>query len=254
MIRAAAIAVLASCAVSAAPAEAETVLGYELEPARYTYVVTSAVNVRAKPQTQSKRLDTLDEGTIPDVLGRYKGWYAIARDGVPFGFVYGSVMLPTVPGTLPAPLTGRIKPTERLACDYVITHESSEPIAGEDFGTSDYDVRLTCVTGDDILRVHVPMFLIEGPLGGRANPVFQINVDVPQIAEDYDRVLSVITLYRAEDDIVRFDAFSFKGYGTTPDPRERPATTVAEALVTALDLAVGSWGDNVWEVLSDTAD
>jgi hypothetical protein len=253
MIRAAAIAMMGVCAAAAPPAAAtaaaETVLGYELERARYTYVVTSAVNVREKPATTARRLDTLPEGAVPDVLGRHKGWYAIARDGEPFGFVYGSVMLPTLPGALDAPLQGRLTPSETTACDYVIRYVDSQPIVGEFFGTSDYSVRLTCATTAGLLRAVLPMFLIEGPLGGRANPVFQINVDVPQISGGYDQVLSAIALYRAEDDVVRFDALSVDGHGAAPDPRERPASTVAEALATALELAAESWNDGVWNEL-----
>ena len=235
-------------------AHAADVLGYDVEDVRYHYIVTSDVNIRQKPQTNSKRLGKLPDGAEPDVIGRHKGWYAIAKDGVPFGFVYGSVMLPTIPGKLAAPLKGRVFPSNRSACDYVISYESSDPIRGEFFGTSDYDVRLTCITTQEVLRVHLPMFLVEGPLGGRANPVFQISIDVPEIAGGYDRVLSTISLFRAEDNVVRFDGFSLDGYGATPENREHPAETIDQALVAALDLAVKAWSAQVWSVLVDMSD
>jgi len=240
--------------ITAFPGHAADVMGYPVESVRYSYIVTSAVNIRAKPQTNSKRIGKLSDGAKPDVIGRHKGWFAIAQDGQPFGFVYGSVMLPTMPGALENDLTGRIFPSESSACDYVIRYESSDEISGEVFGTSDYDVRLTCITSQDILRVHLPMFLIEGPLGNRENPVFQISLDVPEIAGDYDRILSAITLYRAEDNVVRFDSFSLDGFGRTPEPREKAASTIEEALVAALNLAVRAWEEPVWSALTDISE
>ncbi|MCB2100693.1 MAG: hypothetical protein KDE22_07485 [Rhodobacterales bacterium] len=271
-------AVLPACVVSAgllcaafaaAPARAEesTFLGQAItvEPGRH--LVLKDVNLRGAPRTGAPRVGRLEKGTVVDSPGfaAKGGWLAVTGDGFDPGFIFAPVTVPLIDGTLDEDLAGVARaankgPGSNRACAYRIRWTGRSPIPDEVITTADYDVSFHCRDKAKSAPGGGPsgaegtatgyMFLTEAPYNLSRRRVYQITIDLIDITGDYEEVLSVTTLYQAHRDEVLFDSRHMKTFADKPTQRTRPAASVPEALRAAVELAVESWTDAAWAVLT----
>ena len=83
-----AVGFLCGLSVGATAASAKF-MGVPIEPAAGTYEVVKDANVRARPETKSRRLGGLRQGTKIEAVGKAKGsWVAVRQGGKDLGFVY----------------------------------------------------------------------------------------------------------------------------------------------------------------------
>ncbi|HER27616.1 MAG TPA: SH3 domain-containing protein [Rhodospirillales bacterium] len=227
-------------------------LGQKITRGEGVYLVTKDVNVRAGPKTKSKKLGSARKGSRLNVVGKARGgagWMAIQRDGKDFGFVYAPVLLPLLDGTLDRDITGRIVMNGRSPCGYTIHFSGRNELINERISFADYEIEYRCSDGDVAYRFYAPMFMTEVPYRQTSDPVFQISIDLLAIDDDPDNMLSIIFLYRRDQNLVVFDSFSKARMGRKPDRPERQARTVAEALAAAAETAPTVWSDATWKKL-----
>lgn len=242
----------------AAAADGETFMGQAIQPLSGLFVVAKDVNVRAKPATKGKRVGRLKKGERVDAIGRAakaKGWMAVGQKGKPLGFVYAPMLLPLIDGQLDTDLMGKVKTGgakgARATCEYAIRFEGKVPVEGDLFDSSDYTVFFRCRGGGKELLFDGPMFLTEAPFRLGTKPEYQITLDLLQISDGYDRVFSTTSLYHKGNGSVTFDSATMKNLAKAPKPKQRVAETVPDALKAAVELAVKSWNDKLWQVLAD---
>lgn len=228
-------------------------LGFPIVPDHGRYVVATDVNVRAEPKTASAKLASLSRGERVLLAGRFKGdedWLAVLKNGEPLGFVYGDMMLPLIDGALSEPISAEVSAPNGGTCTYVIRFEGKSPVEDNLFEVADYTVRFKC-TGDELaLSFSAPMFLTEAPYQMGAKPEYQITLDIVDISEDRDQVFSSTSIYNGVKETLRFDGVSVLDFGGAPSKKEHPVGDVAEALRTAVDLAVRSWNAKLWDALA----
>lgn len=224
-------------------------LGQEITGVRTSYVVTRDVNVRAKPETGSKRVSGLKKGQQVVSPGRYQGWIAIENDGEPYGFAYFKYLLPFVDGALREDITGNMTVGPR-ACDYTIAFAGKNKPDGEAFDFADYNVSVRCKEGPKELAFDLFAFMSEGPYARGKDTVHQIGIDLLAIAEDYDRVLSTIILFDHEKQQIAFDQVTLPDYAQKPPVTQAEAEDVASAVEEAVRMTLAAWNDKVWEELS----
>jgi len=225
-------------------------LGVEVKPHEGTYLVLKDVNIRAKPQTNSKKIGSLKAGKKITVVGRAaSAWFAVRAKGEDLGFVYDQVLLPMIDGTLDKDLTGRVKIGDATDCGYTIHFVSRSPVEGQLFLISDYDVFWDCQRGGNKIRFRTPMFMTEAPFQMGLKRVYQISVDVLDVDTDYDDIFSSIVLYDQDKNRVLFDSVSIQKFGQPPKLAKAGAKTVAEALLGAAKIAASSWKDDVWQAV-----
>jgi hypothetical protein len=244
--------ILASAICTAAPAGAQTEFaGVPLLPTVSSYIVLKDANVRAEPKTSAKRLGHAEKGERLTAIGRTKDddWIAIERDGVPFGFIYARLLAATIDGSLQDDLTGTAEVSDDRSCNYRIHFDGKSKAAGGTLVTSDYQVALRCTVGHQESAVDATMFITEIPYVATRRDVFQVNVDIPQIPESVEQVLSVITMYHADKQEVVFDAISDETMASKAPIKTQSAASVPEALTGALTIAVSAWGKKVWTAL-----
>jgi hypothetical protein len=99
------------------------------------------------------------------------------------------------------------------------------------------------------------MFITEGPYNGGTRSIYQIGMDVLELAQEYERVFSTNLLYDAEKGQVRLDSVSVDKYldgdakSGKAGKRTAPAAGVAQALASALEVAVRGWSPAFWSDL-----
>ena len=235
------------CAVHAA-----TFLGFEIAPLAGSYLVLRDVVVRAQPSAESRRIGNLDADERVEVVGQAANaaWLAIRREGKDFGFVPAANLMAMIDGRINEPLSGRVQPAEGPPCSYVIRFASKSEIPGMPFGTADYDVLWSCAAQGRTFDVYSYLFITEGPVAPPGQQ-YQISMDVPAIAVDYDRVLTTVLLYDRPGAVVRLDRVAAKALAAAKPEKERPAANVAQALRAAVEIAASSWNATVWKRLLD---
>lgn len=225
----------------------------DVKPLTGRYLVTSDLNVRARPATKGKRLTTLPKGTEVDAIGKAPGsWLAISLPDIDVGYVYQPALLPLQDGRLAQDLIGVIERADGRVCEYVIRFDGKTEVQGQAFQSADYEAVLSCVAATDTapLVFTAPMFMTEGPFNGSRRPLFQIGIDLLELSQDYDRFFSTNLIYDRGKGEVRFDNVSVKAYATKPDPSRRPVERLTDALTSALTLAVHSWTATAWSDLT----
>lgn len=238
-----------------APALAQkTFLGQEIKEAGGTYLSIKDANVRARPMTKGKKLGTIARGSRVQVLGKAKGasnWLAVSKDGKDFGFVYAPILLPLIDGKLDKDITGELKGEGAPDCGYTIVFEGQNPVEGASIIVADYDVEFTCEGKDGkVLVFHAPMFITEVPYDMSYKPVYQISVDILEIQNDLESVLSTGFFYNARKGVVTFSEVSIKEFAKKRPVPKRKAASAAEAVTAAVEMAYSVWNGKVWKALS----
>lgn len=233
-----------------ATAEDLNFLGISIQAQKGTFLITKRANVRKKPMTESKKLGELEAGVEVQVVGRPKNgasWMAIQKNGRDYGFVYEPIMLPKIDGTLRVGISGSLEIKKNAKCEYLFNYDDKNTVEGENYVFSDYEITYRCnVKGKPYLLL-AAMFMSEVPFLLTREPVFQISIDLMEVENGYDQIFSTIFEYRLKDKKVVFIGTSLEGFASTPEEKERPAKTVAEALKAAVEIAPGAWGEKAWK-------
>ncbi len=235
--------------------EGFVVLGVAVKPLKGYYLVSADLNIRAQPQTKGKKIGRAEKGEALQVIGDAPGkWLAVRLPDGQSGFAYAPVLIPVIDGKIDQDLSGTIKVSGDRVCEYTIRFDSRTEVEGQLFRSADYMVWLRCLdegpgSAPEPLIFTVPMFITEGPFNGSRNPVYQVGIDLLELAGEYDRFFSTNLIYDRGKSEVRYDNTSIKQYAVKPDPSTRHASGVAEALSGALDIALASWTNRTWTVL-----
>lgn len=232
---------------------AETFLGLEIDSLQGVYLVFKDANVRAKPDTKSKKIGLLFKGSRVKVVGRAKrgaSWLAVQRDGKEFGFVYAPIMVALIDGSLKKTIKSKVSLESGLVCNYTVHFEGKTSVEGELFEVSDYDVICRCRLKGQEFNFLAPTFLAEAPYDFSKKQAYQISVDVLGIGDGYDEIFSTTSIFHRDKKIVVFDNISLSRYGKTPAQKKLAAKTVPQALIAAIRIAFGAWNDKVWQILA----
>ena len=200
------------------PVRASDFMGVEIEGPAVDYVVLRDVNVRAKPETRSKRLTGLKKGMVVYSPGHYQGWAAVLQDGDPLGFAYKKYLLPMINGELAAPITGVVTIAGEGRCKYTISFAGKSEANNAVFKMADYETAVLCEYDGKRIQTIIFMFMTEGPMTRSKPTIHQIGMDVLEIAGDkeYDDILSTNVLYDHAKQQIVFDGVTLKGYGDSP--------------------------------------
>lgn len=227
--------------------------GKPLAPASGFYIAESEVNLREKPTTRSRVRGRLDRGTRVEAIGSAEkgSWLAVRKGDQELGFVFAEILLPMIDGTLAKPLSGTTTFGASDTCRYAIQFVGKNPVQGEIFDTSDYQVDWRCTIGGADLAFPGYMFITEAPFQLTDNQVYQINIDLLRVVRGYDEVFSTIFLYRRTEKKVTFDSVSMPEFGTQPSVKTMNADSVAEALAAAAKMAPTVWNGDAWKMLAE---
>lgn len=227
-------------------------LGHDIIKMEGAYLVTKDTIVRAEPLNEAKKVGSVSSGNKIQVIGKAKGgagWMAIRRDGKDFGYVYASMLLPLLDGTLKRDITGRVMMSGRSPCAYSIRFNGRNVLENEVVSFFDYEIEYRCTDGGKAYHFYAPMFITEVPFRQTSDPVFQISIDLLGLDDDPDNIFSMTFVYRRDDNLLVFDGFSNSEIGHTPEKSERPAHTVYEALAGAAETAPLTWTKETWNAL-----
>ena len=250
-------AILLSAGISPQPTQvfaAEmTFLGETVTVGKGSYLVNKDVNIRAKPKTGSTRLGRLEAGEILEVVGRVPKtpWVAAIRDGAPLGFVYGTVLSPILDGAIMDDVTGEfdVSPNHRCGFRLHFVGRTGQEEDAPGVRTSDYDASIVCERRGTRIRFPAQMFITEVPYdGSRRKRVFQVNVDLLDVVHGRDDVVSTVMLFDMDKGQVRFDRITLSEYAAPYGGIESlPATSVSQALASAVEIALSHWSETAWD-------
>lgn len=255
----AALAVCAACLSAPAAAQMakpapKTVpfLKTEVFPVEGTYLVLQDANVRQQPATKGRRIGRRAKGERVRVVGRAKGpWLAIrGDDGKDIGFIFRSTLMPVVDGSLDSPLSGKLTAPASKPCSYLIHFEGKSPAEGQAFEFCDYEIHWTCDLGGRRVSFRTPMFLTEGPYRGKTKRIHQITIDILDLSDSLEDVLSTHTLWNRTRDEITFDSITVKQFGRKPGQARADAKTLDQALRGAVGIAASAWNDPLWAALA----
>ncbi len=245
--------VLVVFALAGRDLRAENFLGFEIEPGFEKYVVLRDVNVRARPETKSKRIKGLKKGNIIQSVGNYVSWVAIIEDGKPIGFTFDKFLLPLIDGSLAKDISGNVKIPDQFDCDYIISFTGISEAGNELYNMADYDVSALCKVGNLNLSFSMFMFMTEGPSKRAKLNVHQISIDVIQFEymENYDEVFTTTVYYDHKLAKISYDGASLPSLVSSPKEKIQNAISVADALSKTVALTFSSWKPRVWEDLAE---
>jgi len=230
-----------------------TFLGLDITEASGSYLVTKDANVRAEPKTEGRKLGSLEAGARIEVVGKAKGgggWMAVTRDGKDFGFVYALILLPLIDGTLDGPISGRVLMDDHSPCGYTLRFIARSTLEGENSSFSDYEVAYRCNDKGKPFQFLAPTFMTEVPYKLNQDPVYQITIDLLEIDNGKDEVFSTTFLYQRDKNRVAFDGVSLQEMGRIPKETVRTASSVAEALSAAAEMAPNAWAEKAWKQIA----
>ncbi len=252
-------ALVACLSANRATAAEMTFMGETINVGKGTYLVNKDVNIRAKPATGAKRLGKLKAGVRLEVVGRVpkSAWVAAIRDGAPLGFVYGTVLSPVLDGALLEDVTGEVDIGPRHRCGFRVhfVGRTGDEVDATGVRTSDYDASIVCERRESRVRFPAQMFITEVPFdGSKRKRVFQLNVDLLDIVHGRDDVISTVMLFDLDNGQVRFDRVTLDAYAKAEGGLPSlPATSVAQALASALEIALSHWSDTAWDEIFSAA-
>jgi hypothetical protein len=185
-------------------------------------------------------------------LGVVEGgdWLAVGQGDEELGYVVASALIPLIDGKIERPLKGTTELPDGGTCAYEIRFAGKGKVEGEPFTTADYDIDWRCARAGRTLVFPGFMFVTEAPYQMQEKPVYQISIDLLEVAVEYDEVFSTIFLWHRGDGRVVYDSVSKKALGSAPHVKELPARTVPEALAAAAAIAPNVWSQAVWRRLS----
>lgn len=246
-----ALALVAGCFFGAASAAAETFKGAELKSESGFYLVVKDVIVRDKPANQGGRAGSLKEGERIEVFGRTTGnWLAVKKGDKRLGFVYAQGLLPLIDGAIDKDVTGKAAIGRGAQCLFTIHFEGRSELEGELLQTADYDVAYRCESAGKKFSFNGPMFITEGPYQASTKAVYQVSVDLLDIAEDPDHVFSTVVFYDRDAGEVKLDTVSPPEFAGKAALTRKAAANVPEALAGAVEIALATWSDRVWDTLA----
>lgn len=231
-------------------------LNIQVTPLTATYLVTRDVNVRARPETKSKRVGRYRKGENLTAVGRYKGWVAVRQKDQDQGFVYATILRPVIDGKIVKDVVGKIDDGKR-SCVYRLEFEGKNPVDGQLFLTSDYSVDWQCEIKDKKLSLFTPMYLIEAFAGSGKITQFQMTLDVPDMDDGLEAVLSTNFFYRPAKFFqknkkgrvseVVYDGVSMSKFAGKPKPDKRDVNSFADALKAVIEMSYFSWNETFWK-------
>lgn len=241
------------CGVPGYSAHADDFLGFEIDAKDKTYVVTRDVNVRAKPDTKSKRVAGLKKGQRVSVAGRHQGWLAIRKDGEPFGFAYFKYLVPLIEGALGEPVRGEARVESGGICTFEIVYVGESSTDSTEYAMADYDVSVRCERDGEKFEFVLFMFMTEGAYKPSRPEVHQIGIDLLEFdtVSEYDEIFSTNVFFNSGKSRVVFDSVTLDVYAGEPETKEQEAEIVPEALGIAVRMALESWNGKAWDDLSE---
>ncbi|WP_316978320.1 SH3 domain-containing protein [Shumkonia mesophila] len=227
--------------------------GKPVAPASGRFLAVAETVVRAKPAANATKNGQIERGTRVEAMGASGDgkWLAVRWSGREMGFVPREALLPLIDGNLLMPVNGKAALAGGGTCGFSIRFTGKTPVEDDIIETADYDMDWRCEVEGRKLNFPGFMFITEAPFQLSDNQVYQISVDLLDVARDYDEIFSTVFLYRRAESKIVFDGVSVKDLGATPTNREAPATSVAEALAAAAALAPTAWGGDVWKMLAE---
>lgn len=228
--------------------------GVPVAAASGRFMATSQVNVRAKPSTRAAKRGRLQRGTQVEAAGAAENgsWLVVRRDGEELGFVFAEMLLPLIDGTISEPVKGNTKSGTGGTCDYVIRFAGKNSVPDELLETSDYEMDWSCAIDGEQVAFPGFMFITEAPFQLSEKKVYQISIDLLDVAREYDEVFSTVFLYHPDRAKVTLDSVSMKEFARDPEVGELAADSVPDALAGAANIAPKAWNAKVWEMLSQT--
>lgn len=228
--------------------------GKPVAPASGRFLAVAETTVHAKPSANAAKNGLLERGTRVEAMGASGDgkWLAVRWSGREMGFVPREALLALIDGSLLVPVKGKAPLANGGTCGFSIRFTGKTPVEDDIIETADYDMDWRCVVEGRRLDFPGFMFITEAPFQLSDNQVYQISVDLLDVARDYDEIFSTVFLYRRAEAKIVFDGVSVKDLGATPTVREAPAKSVAEALAAAATLAPSAWGDDAWKILTET--
>ena len=94
------------------------------------------------------------------------------------------------------------------------------------------------------------MFLTEGPYSGTSKRDHQITIDIMDLADSPENVLSTHTLWDRDKGMVRFDTMTVTQFTRKPGIKDLTAETLSEALQAAIRIAVSAWNKPLWAAIA----
>ena len=240
---------------ASAPGHAETkspkFLGQILSASAATYIVLADANVRGKPLTKAPRVGRMRKGIRIQAAGKAKGtnWVAVRKEGEDWGFIYAAALAPVLNGSISAPLSGRLAGDDLPECEYNILYEGRHPVDGDVQIISDYAVALSCDLEGEKLAFTATMFLTELPYRDLRKDIFQVNVDLPEVKDKEEEIMSVTSLYEYGKKEVAFHAVTIDSLARSQSKKNKKAEAIPAVLRAALEFAHAVWGPGVWAAL-----
>ncbi len=224
--------------------------GVDVDVHDQDYIVTTDVNIRAKPKTKSKKLGQFKKFERVHAVGQAPGsWVAVQKGDLKIGFVYQPALIAVLNGELDKPIVGDVKKKNAPACHYTIIYQGKSIAEGQLFDIADYDVRWRCRKDDIVTEFVTPMFMTEGPFKKSKSPTFQITVDIVDPESDLDEVVSTTVFYDRDNNMVKFDGISIARFAGKPAVTEIAANSLHRALKAGVEMSFQAWPSALWKVL-----
>ncbi len=232
--------------------------GVEMEPVKGTFIVTkSAVNLREKPGTNGAKLSKLDKDEVVRVVGQAKGtsWFAVVRESGERGFSYNPVFLRILDGRLSSPLKGRVTVQDGPNCRYELRNANEiDQDDTADLKVSDYWADMICNVNGRKISFTAFMFMTETPWNMNPGGSHQISMELADVAVEYDKVISAVTMWRYDKKTVVFDSVSPKKFKSAKPLQSKEASDVPSALKSAMEVALSAWNNKLWETVAKKED
>ena len=224
--------------------------GFELKPHSGHYMAMKDINVRAGPETKSRKIGSVKKGSRVEAVGKAEGaWLAVRRDGRDLGFVYELLLVPLIDGALEKDIEGKVKATGGRSCRYVIHFEGKSVVADESFEISDYTITFRCQSKGKEFEFPAYMFITEAPYQLSRKQDFQITIDLREVGDSFEDPFSTNMMYRRTVGKVVFDSVNLAGFQAKTKNLQKDATNVGEALSAAVWVAIQAWNAKVWRAL-----
>jgi len=226
----------------------------KVTPVQAIYLVMRDVNIRARPETKSKRVGSYKKGEKINVVGIYKGWVAVRENGKDVGFVYSSILYPVIDGKIDIDVVGKIDDGKR-SCRYRLSYDGKNDVDGELFQTADYTTFWQCTFGAKKISLLTPVYLVEAALPGAKKNRFQMTLDVPDMDDGLEAVLSTNFLYlpaqfaNSEKGLgkVVYDSVSMSKFAGKPKISQREVKDYKSALKAVVEIGFMSWNEKFWQ-------
>ena len=101
-----------------------------------------------------------------------------------------------------------------------------------------------------LLHLSELRILTEGPYSGTFKRDHQITIDIMDLTDNMENVMSTHTLWDRDKALVRFDAVTVKKFTDKPKVSETNARTLSEALHAAVQISASAWNDSLWTAIA----